>query len=250
MGLKEAREAATYAARLAQNVQTRIAAHRALTDPDLTPEGLDKRRAELSEASLASARRKAAALLKAASDGRAFVDSQVEGVRPKFDPNDVAQLVRTQQAWDNTIKPQLADGKSLSDIAASADMDGVMALLRFGPQQVNLTKDVDRDTMAQNLRTSIDQRLAAIHPDESARRFFSDAAEARAFEDTVSLVANGLDHVRTPADLVGITIGVKQALVPRGAMPTTPVPSNADLDTGLDRARSGVFDPASVTIPD
>ncbi|MET4611060.1 hypothetical protein ABIC28_002041 [Rhodococcus sp. PvR044] len=65
---------------------------------------------------------------------------QAAKARPQFDPNNSADLVRTEQAWRNVVLPQLEKGRSLKAALRNADADAVLGAERFAPawMQANL----------------------------------------------------------------------------------------------------------------
>ncbi|GAA1768384.1 hypothetical protein [Agromyces humatus] len=240
MGVLEAKKATTQIARLAQNLQTRLLAHDAFTDPDLTSEARQRRREERVAASLTDARRKAAAILKTAQDGAAFADRQLDAYRPKLDPNDVAQLTRTAQAWQMTIEPLRAQGKNWAEIAAVTDADGLLALERFAPQTIRLQESArDAEIIMANLQRASDRRLAEIHTDEPARQRFVDAADAQKYLGAVSAIASGIEGVTKPTDATAVMISVKRNIHPLGTLPTEPPATSEQLDRTLSAATHG-----------
>lgn len=240
MGVLEAKKATTQIARLAKNLETRLAAHRTFHDPDLTPAALLRRREELIAASLADARRKAAAILKTAQDGAAFADSQLDTYRPKLDPNDVAQLTRTAQAWEMVVKPLREQGKNWTEIAQVSDADGLLALERFAPQTIRLSESAgDADIILQNLHLARDRRLAEVAPDEVARQRFADAEAARAYAHAVAVVAGGIENVKLATDTTSVVIAATHHIHPLGTLPEGPPATAEQLDAQLSVAGGG-----------
>lgn len=232
MGVIEARKATTQAARLTRNTLTRLKAHTVWSDSDLTPEALSKKRGERAAATLADARRKAQALLKTARDGAAFARQQAELLRPKIDPDNVAQLTRSAQAWEMVIKPLREQGKNWSEIAAVVDMDGLAALDRFAEQQVRLTEaKQDVDIILSNLHGAKDKRIAEIHPDEAARTRYTEALEAEAYVGAVAQVAHGLDNANLATDVNRVMIGAIHTMHPMGVLPTEAPATAEQMDT-------------------
>lgn len=66
----------------------------------------------------------------AAAHGRS-IKRQADRVRPKIDPNNAADLVRTEQAWRNVVLPQLEKGRTLTAALRNADADAVLGAERF-----------------------------------------------------------------------------------------------------------------------
>lgn len=230
MGVAETKTATADLYRVIRNYQTRLAAARAYQNDALTPDGLSQARGDLAERSRQDAAAKAARLLQTARDGLAFAQSRLDAVRPKLDPNDVAQLTRTQQAWQMIIQPMRDAGKSWFDIAKVADQDVMLALQRFGEQRIKLDDPVDAPLIIGNLRTALDRRLAEIHPDPDARQLFADARAAGDHEGIAEYLANAADS-RRPEQLVGAIIGAKQAAHQRGIdLPREPAPTAEQLD--------------------
>jgi hypothetical protein len=231
MGVLEARKATTQIYRLAENLGTRVRAVQAFNDPNLSAEGLERRRAEMLAKSTESAQARAAFILKIATDGKAFAESQVDSLRPKVDPENVAQLTRSAQAWEMTIKPLRDAGKSWFEIADVLDADGLLALNRFAEQSIRLSESkADAQVILANLQRAADKRLAEVHPDPQARVAFKEAEEARQYASVVETVANQLGGVRNMAMAASVMITAKHLIHPLGTAPDTPAPTTETMD--------------------
>lgn len=230
MGVAETKRATQDLYRVIQNYQTRLTAARTYQNPDLTPDALAKERTGRAEQSRQSAAVKAAKLLQTARDGLAFAQSRLDAVRPKADPNDVAQLTRAAQAWQMIVEPMRAKGKSWFDIAKVADEDVLLALHRFAEQRIRLDEGDDAPLILGNLHTAIDRRLAEVHPDPQARQLFADARVAGDHAGLAEYLANAADS-RRPDQLVGALIGAKSVAHQRDIeLPAGPRPTAEQLD--------------------
>lgn len=74
---------------------------------------------------------------------RALADAEAiaERYRPKLDLESATQLVRTDQAWNNTIRPMLEAGKGWDQIIPTLDSDGLLAAQRFAPGYESRIRD-------------------------------------------------------------------------------------------------------------
>ena len=181
-----------------------------------------------------SAQARAERILKIATDGREFAESKVASLRPVIDPDNVAQLTRSAQAWEMTIKPLRDQGKSWFEIAEVLDADGLLALGRFAEQTIRLTETKhDAPIILGNLQRAADKRLTDVHPDEDARIAFKEAEEARQYEHTVASVALQVGSVKNAAQAASVMITAKHLIHPLGTVPDTPAPTLELMDNML-----------------
>jgi hypothetical protein len=231
MGVQETKQATANLFRLMQNLQTRLGAARAYTDKDLTAQGLENARQSMADRSRATAAAKAQKLLGIAKDGAAFAQSRLQEVRPVFDPDNVAQLTRSAQAWQMLVQPMRDEGKSWFDIAKVADMDMMLAIQRFAPQRIGLDDPNDASVILGNLEVAIDRRLAEIHPDPEAKQLFEDARAAADHMVLAQHLADATDS-RSPSQVSGALAVAKSYAYGHGIdLPKTPAPSLGDLET-------------------
>lgn len=235
MGIKESRTAATNVYRVARNLEARLKAIHALHDPDLSAEGLNKAKDERTKSALAAAKAKSQAYVQIARDGRDVAESRVAEHRPKVDLNDVALLTRTAQTWEMIVKPMRDKGLNWSEIAAAADWETLHALARFAEQTVKLEDPNDASVILRNLDLAMNRRTAEIHPDETARELFQEAAEAEAALTAANSMAVALDNAYSPQGVQSALIFGMRSLHPMGLLPTEPALTNEQQDhlTGL-----------------
>lgn len=169
-----------------QYAQARTAAYR--RNPDLTPDAQERAISEVLAQVQQSYGPRFDALVVAAKAERDAKVAAAAKARPRLDVNDTAALVRSQQAWEGTVRPLLDRGLSLADALALADTDGVIGAERFAPtylalQSADLTADqrgvVARQVALAFARLAPDERTAAAILDGAAAEVeFTSAASA------------------------------------------------------------------------
>lgn len=168
--------------------------------------------------------------MQIARDGRDSAESRVAGHRPKVDLNDVAQLTRTAQTWEMVIKPMRDKGMNWSDIAAAADWETLHALARFAEQTVKLEDPADSAVILRNLDLAMNRRTAEIHPDETARELFREAAEAEAALTAANSMAVALDQAYSPQGVTSALVYGMRSLHPMGLLPQEPALTSEQQD--------------------
>lgn len=230
MGVNETKQATRNLYRLVENLHTRLTAANTFSNGDLTPDALQRTRESMAVRSRTAAQGKAQTLLNAARDGVVFAQSRLDDARPKVDPGDVASLTRAAQAWQIVIEPARAAGTSWFDIAKTGDLDTLAALTRFGEQRIKLDDPGYAPTIISNLHAAIDQRLADIHPDDSARQMFADAKDARDNFELAQRLADAATAVN-PTTLVEAIVSAKSYAHSNGIdLPTDRKPTVVELD--------------------
>jgi hypothetical protein len=116
--------------------------------------------------------------------------------RPQLNPEDMAQLIRTDQAWNNFSRPQLDAGKSWPDVMKSLDTDGVLAAQRYAPAYVSskLSRANENQLPEQlsGIQWMTDQRLIHVVPEGEARDALQQHADVQRMHDAVVASANHL----------------------------------------------------------
>lgn len=184
------------------------------THPDVAPHLLPELRMELIKALQSKMRN----LFDNALDGfkregeRALdaADKAADVFRPHLDGESPAQLLRTDQAWNNTIRPALEQGKTWEEIIPTVDADGLLAIERFAEGHESRT----RDRFHQN---EVPSSLAGIRS-MTARRVIevapAEGREALAEYQDVSRMMDFVGQWRErlvdagPRDAVGVDLGL------------------------------------------
>jgi hypothetical protein len=121
--------------------------------------------------------------------------------RPQLNPEDMAQLIRTDQAWNNFIRPQLDAGKSWPDVMKSLDTDGVLAVQRYAPAYVSskLSRTDEDQLPAQlaGIQRMTDQRLIQVASEGEAREALQQHADVQRMHDVVQSAAGQLTSLGT-----------------------------------------------------
>ncbi|OIH95103.1 hypothetical protein [Curtobacterium sp. MCBA15_001] len=146
--------------------------------------------------------------------------------RPKLDPDNMAQLIRTDQAWNNFIRPQLESGKSWPDIMKNLDSDALLAVQRYAPAYE--TARSDRKTEHQlpatlaGIERMTQQRLIAVTPEGEARDALQQHVDVQRMHDAVMVSAEQFKRLGTPdvprnEVVAGTQLGVKHLTYEAGA---------------------------------
>lgn len=191
-------------------------------DPDLTPRAQSEFRDNLLAAhhdDLSSRFDELRGHLDAAG---AEAASAAAPYKPVLDPNDQAQLARTDQAWNNVIRPQLDKGKSLEDMTSVADDDGLLAIQRFAPSLVASDTPTGQQYrvpgILANLKSLADRRVvdkatgdakSALDEEVATRRLSGAARQGMAAVENAA-----------PRDVATAAMGVKRAAYAAGATPS------------------------------
>jgi len=136
-----ARSAAHAAYQSAVQHLTNITAAAEYDDPELAPDMKPELRASLTEHLRQRTLRQLAALIQVAETSNADATAAADRYRPKLDPESAAQMMRTDQAWNNHIKPMLEEGRGWDQIIPTLDTDGLLAAQRFAPGYESRTRD-------------------------------------------------------------------------------------------------------------
>jgi len=104
---------------------------RGFVDPDLTPEGLERKRAELDAAAKAEFAPRFEQLRARVASAAETLTTQVSAQLPKFG-DDAAAIARSQRAWDKA-RMRLDKGMSLRAVLANASIEEALAIREWGP---------------------------------------------------------------------------------------------------------------------
>lgn len=158
-------------------------------------------------------------LRRQAERARDEADKAAEPYRLRLDPESTTQLVRTDQAWNNTIRPALEQGKQWDEIIPTLDADGLLAVERFAPGHESRIRDRfhqhEVPGVLEGIRTASERRLPDVVPPEGrvALREHQDTVAALDFAET----AMRWSEQATDRDSVSIEIGLKRLAYQHGA---------------------------------
>lgn len=141
--------------------------------------------------------------------------------KPVLNLNDAVQVARTDQAWNNVIRPQLDAGKSLEDMIHVADPDQLLAIQRFAPALVassepTLTQYRVPEILA-NLQTLSVQRVVDSATG-NAKAALDEEVTTRAYAEAARTGMTQVEQAR-PKDVMQASIGLKRAAHSAGAGP-------------------------------
>lgn len=192
-------------------------------DANLSPEGLQEARAERVQLMRDAVAARIEILQPHLDTAVKDATAAAEQYKPQLDLNDVAQLTRTAQAWENAIKPQLAAGKDWDQIIPTLDHDGLLAAERFAPGH----EAAKRDRFSQHEVPSVLEGIARMSahrvveaaPEGPARDALVQEAKVIRYADAAKRSVQALTAVTGTSDLIPASIAVKSATFQVGAQP-------------------------------
>jgi hypothetical protein len=182
-------------------------------DPDLTPQANSQFQDDLMDAHHESVTSKFNTVRGHLNDATTEAAKAAAPHKPVLDLNDANQLARTDQAWNNVIRPQLDAGKSLEDMINVADADQLLAIQRFAPAKVAsdeppLTKYRVPGILA-NLQTLSDQRVVDSATGD-AKSAIDQEVETRGYANAAHAGMAQIEQAR-PKDVLQATMGIKRS---------------------------------------
>lgn len=194
-----------------------------IKDSDLSPEGLVKAKEDRLAMLLAVTAQRIRSLGDHLVDAVKDAETAAAPFRPIRDDENLAQLARTDQAWNNTIRPQLDAGKDWDLIINTLDHDGIIATQRFAPGHEagkrGRNSQHEVPVVLAGIKTMSDRRVIALAPEGAARDALTEAADvAHVAEVAVDALAS-LASVDGPRNVMGAAISVKRATYEVGAQP-------------------------------
>lgn len=136
-----ARSAAHAAFRAAEQHLANITAAAEYDDPELAPDMKPELRTSLAAHLRQRTLAQLARLVDVAEKSYQDAVSAAAKYRPKLDPESGVQAIRTDQAWNNHIRPMLEAGKGWDQIIPTLDTDGLLAAQRFAPGYESRIRD-------------------------------------------------------------------------------------------------------------
>jgi hypothetical protein len=208
------------------------------TDPSLTPEGLAEARAERRAAVFKAVDSRLEGLLPHLDTAFTEADEAAAAFRPTFNPDDVAQAVRTDQAWARNVQPQLDKGKGWDQIIPNLDHDGLLAVERFAPGYESASRDrfTQHEIPASlaGIKTMSERRVLESAPEGPAREALAAFTEVQSYRAAAYATAATLGEVgkmdaTNPASvdstLTVAQIGIKRSTFAVGAQPVAAEPA-------------------------
>lgn len=133
--------------------------------------------------------------------------------RPKLDPDSTAQMIRTDQSWNNHILPMLNGGKSWDQIIPTLDADGLLAVQRFAPgfeaSSRSRFDQAEVPSVLAGINNLSEQHLPKIAPPEGRTALL----EHQDTQSTLGFIRNVAGWITTagPRDVMGVSIGLTRA---------------------------------------
>lgn len=185
--------------------------------PDVLPEVRSELVKQIKAATLAAFTDPLTGYVRHAERALDEAEAAAAKYRPKFDPENAAQAIRTDQAWNNTIRPMLDDGKGWDEIIPTLDADGLVAVDRFAPAHEARVRDRfhqhEVPAAVDGIRNMSDRRNVDIAPPEGreALREALDAAEAVNYTRTVAGWLQDADARNATSVSIALTRSAYQA---------------------------------------
>jgi hypothetical protein len=205
------------------------------SDPDLSPEGLAEARSERRKAVFEAVNGRIESLAPHLDAAYRGANATADPYRPKFNPDDVAQAVRTDQAWARAVQPQLDQGKGWDQIIPTLDHDGLLAVERFAPghevAKRGRFEQHEVPSSLEGIKRMSERRVLESAPEGPAREALKGFDDVRKYRDAAlaSIAAlNGVSEAGTSAPsrinemVTTAQIHVKRAAFEVGAQPTSP----------------------------
>lgn len=193
------------------------------SDPNLSPEGLQAARDAMKDALRGRVTQTARSAVEVVGTALSEAEKAAAPFRPTYNPADVAQLTRTEQAWRIAIQPQLEAGKQWPEIIATLDHDGLLAVQRFAPQHEAAKRDRfsqnEVPAVIANLQRLTDARVVETAPEGPARDAMRELVDVRRLSDAAVNSAAALSRVESERDVVGVSVAVKREAFAAGANP-------------------------------
>ena len=197
-------------------------------DDSLSPAGLQAERTSRVEYLIEAVKVRVENSMRSIEDALRVADTAAAKHRPTFDPENFAQVTRTDQAWNNSIKPQLEAGKSWDQIIPTLDYDGLLAAKRFAPAHEAGTRG-RRDqeqvpSVLAGMEALIEARIIGAAPSENARAAFVEARETAKYAAAARTIADLLLSVDGIRNLSTVSIAAKRVAFQVGAqsLPVSP----------------------------
>lgn len=183
-------------------------------DNRLTREARDQQRVRLRDAAREAAVTAATAIWQEAHEAALRAEDAAAPHRPHLQPDDVAQLARSADAWQFNILPQLEAGKQWGQIIPTIGHDDAIAIERFAPSYLRAHTKMPHEVDAQlNLiAAGVQQRHADIATTPEGREAIRAAARAAHTARTVSSVAGEVSRARDASTLTLPQITLRTAL--------------------------------------
>lgn len=195
-----------------QQLRAALAAADAFADPNLTSQARDDARHTMRETAKANARAALQQIATTTADAANRAQAIAEPFRPKLNPDNQAQILRTEQAWRMNVLPQLEAGKPWSTITKNLDEDSALGVERFARSWLVANREPlsNIDIEYSNVVAGIRSRHAEIVANPDARAAILAEDHAAELFHAVNNVASHTAHARTVSDLTMASIALQQ----------------------------------------
>lgn len=113
-------------------------------------------------------------------------DKAADPYRPHLDAESPTQLMRTDQAWNNSIRPALEQGRKWEEIIPTADADGLLAIERFAEGHESRIRDRfhqnEVPAVLAGIKANTARRVLEIAPPEGKAALVEHAEVAKALD--------------------------------------------------------------------
>ncbi|UFS58933.1 hypothetical protein [Subtercola endophyticus] len=217
---RQAQSAVTAAYQVTERVTNALQQVAMYKNTTLTPEAVEAVKVDAQDVLLGYLRDRARTFDQNALEARTEAVKAAEPYKPKLAPNDLAQLTRTDQAWNNSVKPMLDDGKQWDQIVPMLDTDGLLAVQRFAPGHIALKEGSDAvpQTIA-GINRMTANRLIDVAPEGDARTALQVERDTQKFADAARVATATLATVDAARNLITAGMSVKRVTFDVGAQP-------------------------------
>ncbi|MGV8912482.1 MAG: hypothetical protein ACOH14_07690 [Rhodoglobus sp.] len=199
------------------------------SDPKLSDEGIAEARATRQAALQSAVQERVEHLSIHLAEAVRTAEAAAAPHRPVLDSESVAQLTRTDQAWNNSIRPLLEAGKNWDEIVPILDVDGLLAVQRFAPtheagKRSRFEQDEVPGVLAGINRMS-ESRLVDVLPSEDGRKVLRELRDVTIIADAANNSMASLAGVTGERDVMSSTLFIKRATFAVGAQPGAAEPT-------------------------
>jgi hypothetical protein len=184
---------------LAIGAAPQISVGETYNDPRLTPAALNEARQTLVSATTADLSTQATKIVTQISTLADKATNQADQVWPVLDPTDATQVARVGMAWQFSLMPALAglSNPIWGPILDSLDIDGLLALQKFGPMWIKNNTNSDPKTKIAELLNNINTRIPDAVTDPTTSALLSNAANTVENFGNAQQIASTLTTVKT-----------------------------------------------------
>lgn len=190
--------------------------HRYVTfqDNTLTADALQDARESIRDQARTAALEQTSRIAGELADLSTTLSTEADTHRPHLDPDNVPELTRTTDAWQNNILPQLHAGRTWGDILPHITRDEALAIERFAPAWVraNTKMPSEAESQLNEINYGVWQRHADIATTSEGRDTINAATISDEAASTAASINSTIATVRDSSALSAARISIINAL--------------------------------------